>query len=75
LAVDVPPSVFDVLIKGADWVTEDETWKPIAANFPVGQAAYAQQVRDSAAKRKADGHAFILLLAVREERVGLIDLS
>jgi translation initiation factor 2-alpha kinase 4 len=72
LAVDVPSQVFDALIKDAGWVTDDEAWRAIAATFPVGQSAYAQQCRESASKRRADGHAFLLLVAVREERVGLI---
>jgi eukaryotic translation initiation factor 2-alpha kinase 4 len=74
LAVDVPVPVFDALTRSAAWVTDDDIWRGIAAGFPTGQSAYAQQVREDAQKRKSDGHRFLLLFAVREERVGLLTL-
>jgi translation initiation factor 2-alpha kinase 4 len=75
LAVDVLPSIFDAMIKSAAWLTDEETWKALAAAFPVQQWAYAQQVREAAVKRKAEGYAYILLFAVREERVQLLKLA
>lgn len=72
LAVDVPIAVFEALTKNAAWVNEDDAWRSIVVGFPTGQTAYAQQVRDAAARRKADGLKFLLLFAVREERVGLL---
>jgi translation initiation factor 2-alpha kinase 4 len=74
LAVDVPPAVFESLVKSSSWITDDDAWRAIATAFPVGQSAYAQQVRELAARRRADGHAFLLLFAVREERIGLLAL-
>ncbi|KAG5641706.1 hypothetical protein DXG03_004410 [Asterophora parasitica] len=74
LAVDVPPAVFDSMIRNSAWVTEEEAWKSILSAFPTPHA-YAHQVREAVAKRKAEGHRFLLLFAVREERVQLLNLS
>ncbi|KAJ7121645.1 hypothetical protein C8R44DRAFT_622641 [Mycena epipterygia] len=75
LAVDVLPAVFDTMIKSTAWLTDEEIWKALAAVFPVQQWAYAQQVREAAVKRKAEGYPYILLFAVREERVQLLKLA
>ncbi|KAJ6497813.1 kinase-like domain-containing protein [Mycena sanguinolenta] len=75
LAVDVLPAVFDEMIRSAGWLTDEEVWKSIAAGFPVQQWAYAQQVREAVVKRKTEGHRYILLFAVREERVQLLKLT
>nr|GAT55219.1 predicted protein [Mycena chlorophos] len=75
LAVDVPPAVFDGMIKSEAWLTDDEVWKCLAGMFPVQQWAYAQQVREAALKRKAEGHVYILVFAVREERMQLLKLT
>jgi translation initiation factor 2-alpha kinase 4 len=74
LALDVPATLFDALVRSAAWVSDDEAWRPLVGAFPVGQGAYAQQIRDAAARRRAEGHAFLLLSAVRDERVGLLTL-
>ncbi|KAJ6576175.1 hypothetical protein DFH09DRAFT_1454036, partial [Mycena vulgaris] len=74
LAVDVLPYVFDAMIKSSTWLTDEEIWKALAATFPVQQWAYAQQIREAAVKRKAEGYPYILLFAVREERVQLLKL-
>jgi translation initiation factor 2-alpha kinase 4 len=75
LAVDVLPAVFDAMIRSAAWLTDEEIWKAMAATFPVQQWAYAQQVREAVMKRKTEGHRYILLFAVREERVQLLKLT
>ncbi|KAA1478685.1 Serine/threonine-protein kinase [Dentipellis sp. KUC8613] len=75
IAIDVPPATFDAMSKSSTWVTEDEAWKAIAMTFPTQSAGYASQVRESIAKRRAEGHRFILLFAVREERAHLMTLS
>ncbi|KAF5376991.1 hypothetical protein D9615_007308 [Tricholomella constricta] len=74
LAVDVPPAVFDAMTRSSAWITEDEPWKSILSVFPTPHA-YAHQVREAVAKRKAEGHRFLVLFAVREERVQLLNLS
>jgi eukaryotic translation initiation factor 2-alpha kinase 4 len=75
LAIDVTQTIFDAMTKNSAWVTEEDAWKPILASFSNQQALYAQQVREAAAKRKAEGCHYILLFAVREERVHLLALS
>ncbi|KAJ7668466.1 kinase-like domain-containing protein [Mycena polygramma] len=75
LAVDVIPAVFDAMIKGTTWLTDEEVWKALAAAFPVQQWAYAQQIRDAVVKLKTENHRYILLFAVREERVQLLKLT
>ncbi|RDB27411.1 eIF-2-alpha kinase GCN2 [Hypsizygus marmoreus] len=75
LAVDVPPVVFDSMTRNSAWITEEEPWKAILSAFPTPHTAYAQQIREAAAKRKSEGHRFLLLFAVREERVQLVSLS
>ncbi|KAJ7488435.1 kinase-like domain-containing protein [Mycena latifolia] len=75
LAVDVLPGVFDAMTKSPAWLADEEVWKALSSAFPVQQWAYAQQIREAAAKRKAEGYAYILLFAVREERVQLLKLN
>lgn len=74
LAVDVPPAAYDAMIKNAVWITDDEAWKAILSTFPLQHSVYAPQVREAVAKRKADGHHYVLLFAVREERIQLLSL-
>jgi eukaryotic translation initiation factor 2-alpha kinase 4 len=73
LAVDVLPVIFDAMTKNSVWITDDEAWKLLLSSFPSSQIAYASQIREAAAKYKAE-HPYILLFAVREERVQLLAL-
>lgn len=75
VAVDVSPDLFDVMVRNSNWVTDEEAWKPLAAAFAPQTSAYANQIRDAVAKRKAEGHRYVLLFAVKEDRVQLLDLS
>ncbi|KAG1764160.1 kinase-like domain-containing protein [Suillus placidus] len=75
LAVDVPNAVFDTLMKNASWITDEETWKGITASMPTVHMAYAQQIREAAAKRKAEGVPYLLLYATREERMQILTLN
>ena len=75
LAIDVPPAVFDSMTKNSAWITEEEAWKTIFSTLSNQQAAYAHQIREVAERRKAEGCHYILLFAVREERVQLLALS
>jgi translation initiation factor 2-alpha kinase 4 len=75
LAVDVPNAVFDTLMKNASWITDEETWKGITASMPTVYMAYAQQIREAAAKRKAEGFPYLLLYATREERMQILTLN
>ncbi|KAG1908872.1 kinase-like domain-containing protein [Suillus fuscotomentosus] len=75
LAVDVPNAVFDTLVKNASWITDEETWKGITASMPTIYMTYAQQIREAAAKRKAEGFPYLLLYATREERMQILTLN
>ncbi|KAG2137935.1 kinase-like domain-containing protein [Suillus clintonianus] len=75
LAVDVPNAVFDTLIKNASWITDEEAWKGITTFMPTIHMAYAQQIREAAAKRKAEGFPYLLLYATREERMQILTLN
>ncbi|KAJ7121639.1 hypothetical protein C8R44DRAFT_622584 [Mycena epipterygia] len=72
LAVDVLPAVFDAMIKSTAWLTDEEIWNLEGAG---GGWAYARQVCEAAMKCKAEGYPYILLFAVREERVQLLKLA
>ncbi|KAF8839726.1 Serine/threonine-protein kinase [Paxillus ammoniavirescens] len=75
LAVDVPGAVFDSLVRSPNWINDEDAWKMIVASMPALQTAYAYQVREAAAKRKAEGHPFITLYATREERIQVLSLT
>ncbi|KIJ60152.1 hypothetical protein HYDPIDRAFT_139699 [Hydnomerulius pinastri MD-312] len=75
LVIDVPNTVFDGLVRSSNWVHDEEAWKTIVASMPALQSAYAQQVREAAAKRKAEGHPFLILYATREERMQVLSLT
>lgn len=75
LAVDIPTSLFDAMAKSVSWITDDDQWRTVLGSFAPSHSTYAWQVRDTIAKRKADGHAFLLLFSVREERIHLLALS
>ncbi|KAG1724557.1 kinase-like domain-containing protein [Suillus lakei] len=75
LAVDVPNAVFDTLMKNTSWITDEESWKGITASMPTVHLAYAQQIREAAAKRKAEGFPYLLLYATREERMQILTLN
>lgn len=74
IAIDVPPLVFEEMTKHTNWLTDEDAWKIIVCSFPPQHSAYANQIREAVLRRKADGHKFILLIAVREERPFLLTL-
>ncbi|KAF8124132.1 kinase-like domain-containing protein [Boletus edulis] len=74
LAVDVPSAVFDMLVRNSNWLHDEDVWKTIAASMPALQTAYAIQLREAVAKRKVEGHPFIILYATREERIQVLSL-
>ncbi|KAF9231990.1 hypothetical protein BU15DRAFT_90768 [Melanogaster broomeanus] len=75
LVIDVPSTVFDSLVRSPNWINDEDAWKALVAPMPALQTAYANQVREAAAKRKAEGHAFIILYATREERIQVLSLT
>ncbi|KAF8483387.1 hypothetical protein DFH94DRAFT_307281 [Russula ochroleuca] len=74
IAIDTPANVFDILCQSSSWVTDDETWKTVASSFPLSSPGYAPQIREAIFRRQAEGHRFVLLFAVRDERVHLFTL-
>ena len=74
-AIDVPSAVFDTLVRSSNWIHDEDMWKTIVASMPALQTAYASQLREAVAKRKAEGHPFIILYATREERIQVLSLS
>jgi len=74
LAVDVPPPVFDAMTRSGSWITDEEAWKTVLSASPAQNTAYAQHIREAAAKRRTEGHRFLILFAVREERIQLLTL-
>ncbi|EIW85919.1 hypothetical protein CONPUDRAFT_114006 [Coniophora puteana RWD-64-598 SS2] len=75
LVVDVPPATFDMLVRSPAWVSDDEAWRAVVATVPTVHVGYAQQVREAAARRKADGCAFVLLCGARDERIQILSLT
>lgn len=75
LAIDLPASTFEELSKNANWVTDEEAWKAITAPLPTQYGAYANQIREAVNRKKADGQKYLLLFAVKDERVSLLNLS
>lgn len=74
IAMDVPPTVLELMTRSPAWITDDDAWKVIAAMFPLGNPAYAQQLRETIAGKKAEGMTWVLLYAVKEDRVQLLSL-
>lgn len=72
VAVDISSSLFDALTRSAAWLTDEEAWRGLVGEF--SSAGYAQQVRETVAKKKSEGNSWILLVGVKEERVGLLNL-
>ena len=74
IAIDTPAHVFDLLCQSPSWITDDETWKIVASSFTLSSTGYAPQIREAISRRQAEGHRFVLLFSVRDERVHLFAL-
>jgi len=76
IAVHVPPDSFGAMISNPAWVREDghEAFKIVAATFPP-PSSYATQIREAIIARSSEGHRFVLLMSLREDRIHLIDLE
>lgn len=74
IAIDTPANTFDTLCKSSSWVTDDETWKSVVSSFPLSSTGYAPQIREAISRRQAEGHHFVMLFAVRDERAHLFAL-
>jgi len=74
IAIDTPANVFDTLCRSSSWVTDDEDWKAVVPSCHLSSTGYAPQIREAISRRQAEGHRFVLLFAVRDERVHLFAL-
>jgi eukaryotic translation initiation factor 2-alpha kinase 4 len=76
LAVDVPIPALEAMARSAAWIQYDnpEAWKSVLANFTAQQTEYAHQIKDAVQKKWEEGCRYLLLMAVRGERVCLLDL-
>uniref|UniRef100_A0A0W0FQ29 non-specific serine/threonine protein kinase n=1 Tax=Moniliophthora roreri TaxID=221103 RepID=A0A0W0FQ29_MONRR len=72
LALDISSSLFELLTRNANWVTEEDSFKALQSEFP--NPGYATQVRDAVVQKKQEGHSWIMFFAVREERVWVLKL-
>ncbi|PPQ98103.1 hypothetical protein CVT26_003273 [Gymnopilus dilepis] len=72
VAVDVAPQHFDAMVKNSAWISDEESWKAISSMFPPQHSGYAPTVRDAVLKRKADGHTYVILYALRDDRAQLL---
>ena len=75
IAIDVPPPALDALAKSDVWIHDDDAWRSILPLFPTQHVGYANQIRDTISKRKNEGAEYLLLHAVKEERVVLLNLK
>lgn len=77
IAVDVAPVIFDAMTRTSAWITDDDAWRSILALFPSGNSPYAQQVRDTVIRKKAENPScgYALLFAVKEERMQLLKMT
>ena len=75
LAVEVSTTVLDEMAKNSNWLTSDEALRTLAAGFPTQHAGYAQQIRDAVLRQKADGHRYVLLSGIRQDRIVLLSLG
>ena len=66
--------MFDALTRGTAWLSDENAWKALLAQFPPSQASYANQIREAVLRRRADGCRFLILFAVKEERPFLLSL-
>lgn len=72
VAVDISSSLFDSLTRNATWLVDEEVWKGLIGEF--SNTGYAQQVREAVARKKSEGNSWVLLVGVKEERAGLLNL-
>ena len=73
LAIDVTPPVFEAMARNDQWLTDDEVWRGVTADFPAQYVGYANQIREAVLERKEEGSPFVLLFSVKDEKVALLN--
>jgi eukaryotic translation initiation factor 2-alpha kinase 4 len=72
IAIDVPSHVVDSLTQRS-WLSDDDAWRNILS--AISNQPYANLVKETILRKKAEGHRFVLLFAVREERLQVLTLG
>jgi translation initiation factor 2-alpha kinase 4 len=69
----VSAASFSAMIETPGWLSDEdhEAFRKVTATFS-GPTVYASQIREAILKRKDEGHKFILLLSLRDERFHLL---
>ncbi|KLO11482.1 hypothetical protein SCHPADRAFT_831061 [Schizopora paradoxa] len=75
LAVDVVPAVFEAMAASNVWVSDDDAWRKIAAQFPTSHTGYANQIHEAVEARKEEGAEFLLLFSCKDDRTALVSLQ
>ena len=75
LAVDVVPAVFEAMAATNVWVSDDDAWRKIAAQFPTPHIGYAGQIHETVKVRKEEGAEFLLLFSCKDDRTALVNLQ
>lgn len=75
LAVDVVPAVFEAMAASNIWVSDDDAWRKIAAQFPTSHTGYANQIHEAVEARKEEGAEFLLLFSCKDDRTALVSLQ
>ena len=65
------------MLRNPSWIMDEEVWKAMNASFPnpAGYPGYHSSIREAVQRRKSEGHSYLLLFAVREDRVQLLSLG
>jgi len=77
LAIDISPTHFESMLRNPAWITDEEVWKVMNTSFPnpPGYPGYHSSIRETVQRRKSEGHSYILLFSIREDRVQLLSLG
>ncbi|OSC98901.1 Serine/threonine-protein kinase [Trametes coccinea BRFM310] len=75
IAIDVPTTVFEDMIKNPSWLSNEEALRTIATGLPAQYGNYAHQIKDAVQRQKTDGQRFVILYGIRQERIGLLTLN
>ncbi|KAH8828108.1 other/PEK/GCN2 protein kinase [Flagelloscypha sp. PMI_526] len=77
LAIDVPVSLFDLMVRDSQWITNDDLWKSMTSQTITPSHAF--QIREAVVFRKNEGHDYLLLFCGRgpgdEGRIQLLRLN
>ena len=75
VAMQVSAASFAAMIESPSWITDEDpdALRKVTMTFSA-PTLYAMQIREAIAKRKSDGHYYILLISLRDEKLHLMTL-